>query len=149
MTSPTRSLTEAERAVLRAVMDRLVPPIDDLPGAGAMGLLPEVESMASQHGSFQKALIGLLDGLATEGFAALPGPTQDAAIGVFEKAQPMIFNALLEVVYLAYYGDARVHRRIGWRTGALQPLGFELPPFDEAILDQARRRKPFWRPIEP
>lgn len=148
MTSPTRSLTEAERAVLRAVMDRLVPPIDELPGAGAMGLLPEVETMAGQHASFQQALVGLLDGLAAEGFATLPGPAQDDAIGAFEKAQPVIFNALLEVVYLAYYGDPRVHRRIGWPTGALQPRGFDLPPFDEAILDKTRQRQPFWRPVD-
>jgi len=150
MTAPTRSrfLTETERAVLRAVMDRLVPPIDELPGAGTMGLLPAVEAMAGQHASFHRALVGLLDGLAAEGFATLPGSAQDEAIGIFEKAQPVIFNALLEVVYLAYYGDERVHRRIGWRTGALQPLGFELPPFDETILDKARRRPPFWRPVD-
>lgn len=148
MTAPARSLTEAERAVLRAVMDRLVPPIDELPGAGAMGLLPEVEAMAGKHASFHRALVGLLDGLAADGFASLPGPAQDDAIGAFEKAQPAMFNALLEVVYLAYYGDERVHRRIGWRTGALQPLGFDLPPFDEAILDKTRRRLPFWRQVD-
>jgi len=148
MTSPTRSLTEAERAVLRAVMDRLVPPIDDLSGAGAMGLVPEVEAMTRQHASFHRALIGLLDGLAVEGFATLPGSAQDEAIGAFEKAQPAMFEALLEVVYLAYYADERVHHRIGWPTGALQPRGFELPPFDETILDKARRRAPFWRPVD-
>ena len=148
MTSPTRSLTEAERAVLRAVMDRLVPPIDDLPGAGAMGLAPDVEAMARQHASFHRALLGLLDSLAVEGFATLPGSAQDEAIGAFETAQPTMFNVLLEVVYLAYYADERVHRRIGWPTGALQPRGFELPPFDDAILGKARRRAPFWRPVE-
>jgi hypothetical protein len=148
MTSPTRSLTDTERAVLRAVMDRLVPPINDLPGAGAMGLAPEVEAMTRQHSSFHRALIGLLDGLAVEGFVALPGPVQDDAIGAFENAQPVMFNALLEVVYLAYYGDERVHRRIGWPTGALQPRGFELPPFDEAILDKTRLRQPFWRRVD-
>ena len=148
MTSSTRSLTEAERAVLRIVMDRLVPPIDELPGAGAMGLLAEVEAMARQHASFHRALLGLLDGLAAEGFAMLPDAARDEAIGAFEKAQPATFNALLEVVYLAYYGDERVHHRIGWRTGALQPRGFDLPPFDEAVLDTVRQRQPFWRPVD-
>jgi len=131
MTTTLRSLSDADRTVLRAVMDRLVPPIDELPGAGAMGLVPQVEAMTGRHASFHRALIGLLDDLAAEDFAALPGAAQDAAIGAFEKAQPAIFNALLELVYLAYYADERVHRRIGWRTGPLQPRGFELPPFDE------------------
>jgi hypothetical protein len=130
-------------------MDRLVPAIDELPGAGAMGLLPEVEAMAGRHASFHRALIGLLDGLAAERFATLPAAAQNGAIGAFEEAQPAMFNALLELVYLAYYGDERVHRRIGWRTGPLQPHGFELPPFDEAILDRTRQRRPFWRPVDP
>jgi len=51
------------------------------------------------------------------------------------------------VVYLAYYGDPRVHGRIGWRGGPLQPDGFALPPFDEAILEKTRRRQPFWRRV--
>lgn len=146
-TSATRPLTDTERAVLSAVMDRLVPPIDALPGAGSMGLVPEVEAMSRQHVSFHRALIGLLDSLAVEGFTTLSGSTQDDEIGAFETTQPAMFNALLEVVYLAYYGDERVHRRIGWPTGALQPRGFELPPFDEAILEKARSRQPFWRSI--
>jgi hypothetical protein len=130
-------------------MDRLIPPVDDLPGAGAMGLVPEVEAMTGRHASFHRALVGLLDGLAAEGFAALSGDAQDDAVGTFEKAQPAMFNALLEVVYLAYYADERVHRRIGWRSGPLQPRGFDLPPFDESILDNTRRRPPFWRPVDP
>ena len=147
MTLATRSLSEADRTVLRAVMDRVVPPVEELPGAGTMGLAAEVEAMAGRHSSFHRALIGLLDSLAA-GFTTLPGPAQDDAIGVFESAQPAMFDALLEVVYLAYYGDPRVHRRIGWRTGPLQPRGFDLPPFDEAILDRTRQRQPFWRPVD-
>lgn len=143
-----RALTEADRAVLRAAMDRLVPPVDDLAGAGTMGLGAEVEAMTGQHAAFHRALLDLIDGLTAEGFATLPASAQDDAIGAFETAQPAMFNGLLEVVYLAYYGDERVHRRIGWRTGPLQPLGFTLPPFDEAILETARQRPPFWRPVD-
>src|SRR6185437_8531124 len=69
-----RSLTDAERAVLRAVMDRLVPPIDDLPGAGAMGLLDAVETMARAHPPFHLALLALLGGLPAATFAGLAGP---------------------------------------------------------------------------
>jgi hypothetical protein len=142
-----RSLTDAERAVLRAVMDRLVPPVADLPGAGTMGLLDAVETMAHAHPPFHHALLALLDGLPAAAFAALAGPDQDKAIAAFESAHPAAFSAALEVVYLAYYGDPRVHGRIGWRGGPLQPGGFALPPFDEAILEKARQRQPFWRRV--
>lgn len=148
MTTAIRSLSDADRSVLRAAMDRLVPAVDDLPGAGTMGLAPEIEAMAARHPAFHRALVGLLDSLAAKGFATLAGPAQDDALRALEMAQPLLFNAVLELVYLAYYGAERVHRRIGWRTGPLQPSGFELPPFDEAILDRTRRRRPFWRPVE-
>jgi hypothetical protein len=141
------SLTEAERAALRAIMDRLVPPVDDLPGAGTMGLLAEVETMAARHPPFHRALLRMLEDVAAEAFPAQAGTAQDAAIRAFEQAEPAIFKAVLEVVYLAYYGDERVHRRIGWRTGPVQPRGFTLPPFDGAILDKARQRAPFWRRV--
>src|SRR3569832_2156883 len=49
MSAPARSLDDKEMMVLRGVMDRLVPPIDDLPGAGAMGLAQEVNSLARRH----------------------------------------------------------------------------------------------------
>ena len=126
-------------------MDRLVPPVDDLPGAGTMGLLAEVETMAARHRPFHRALLRMLDDVAADAFPAQAGPAQDSAIRAFEQAEPAVFKTVLEVVYLAYYGDERVHRRIGWRTGPVQPRGFTLPPFDEAILEKARQRAPFWR----
>lgn len=145
MTAEHRPLTDAERSMLQAVMDRLVPAIDDLPGAGTMGLLDAVEAMARAHPPFHLALLALLGGLPAGSFAARTEADQDKAIAHFETAHPTVFNAALEVVYLAYYADPRVHARIGWRTGPLQPGGFSLPPFDETILEKARQRQPFWR----
>jgi hypothetical protein len=139
-----RFLTEAERAAMRAIMDRLVPPVDDLPGAGTMGLLAQVETMAARHRPFHLALLRMLEEVAADAFPQA-GPAQDSAIRAFEQAEPGVFKTVLEVVYLAYYGDERVHRRIGWRSGPVQPRGFTLPPFDEAILETARQRAPFWR----
>ena len=142
--TPLRSLTEAERGAMRAIMDRLVPPVDDLAGAGTMGLLADVETMAARHLPFHRALLRMLEDI-TDAFPAQAGPAQDKAIRAFERAEPAVFKAVLDVVYLAYYGDERVHRHIGWRTGPVQPRGFALPPFDDAILEKARQRAPFWR----
>ena len=147
MTTAKRPLTDLERAVLGAALDRLVPPIDDLPGAGTMGLIPEVEATAGRHAPYCRALLLVLERLVAARFDVLSGEAQDVALSGIEKEHPAIFNALLDVVYLAYYSDPRVQRRIGWPGGALQPRGFPLAPFDEAILETARRRKPLWRPV--
>lgn len=59
-------------ALLSGVMDRLVPPIDNLPGAGAMGLAPEVDALARRHGPYERALDVFLGKLAPHWSAGLP-----------------------------------------------------------------------------
>jgi len=44
-----RTLTEIERQDLSAAMDRLIPPADDRPGAGSMGLAEVVEGFAERN----------------------------------------------------------------------------------------------------
>lgn len=145
--SEKRALTGTERAALAALMDRLVPPVDDLPGAGTMGLLAEIEAMADRHAPYRRALMHIADALGTAAFSGLDGAAQDTAIGQFEQAEPVSFEAVRAMVYLAYYGNERVHRRIGWRGGPLQPHGFTLPPFDELVLETTRKRQPLWRQV--
>jgi hypothetical protein len=151
---PTKqgALTDSDRRNMRVVMDRLIPVVDDLPGAGSMGLLVEIERMASEHERYRRSLVRFLDALTLDmsvqaegGFMALDGERQDEAIREIEGSLGREFANVLEVVYIAYYSQPEVHTRVGWRTGPVQPLGFTLPPFDEVVLDTVRKREPFWR----
>lgn len=151
MSTESNMLTDADRENMRAAMDRLIPPVDDLPGAGAMGLLEGVERMAIQHDRYARSLRKFLDALSDvsagtgPGFIALDPDRQDEAIGAIETSAASDFSNMLEVVYIAYYSRPEVHARIGWRTGPLQPKGFALPAFSESVLEAVRQRKPFWR----
>ncbi len=145
-------LDDARRIILRSVMDRLIPAVDDLPGAGEMGLAAEVERMAGSVPRYGAALSGVLNAFAQDlsakaagGFRGLDGEAQDNAIRVIENSLPARFGEFLEIVYLAYYSDAAVHRRIGWSGRPPQPEGFNLPPFDDSIMENVRKREPFWR----
>ena len=60
-------------------MDRLVPPVDDLPGAGTIGLLADVETMAARHRPFHRALLRMLEYVSPEAF---PAQIRGTACGV-------------------------------------------------------------------
>jgi hypothetical protein len=156
MPTVDRHLTSADRETLRVVLDRLIPLAGELPGAGAMGLAEAVERNAERSQVMRSALISVLDALSLDpglhvagGFQALKPEQQDEAIRTIEVSMPEQFLQLLRLVYAVYYGDPRVHARIGWLSRPPQPEGFELPPFDEAVLEKTRRRQPFWRPVPP
>lgn len=136
----------ANQRSLEAALDRLIPAVDRLPAAGAMGLLADIARMAAAHGHFGHCLQWFGAALAdVADFSARDGAGQDQAISAIEAADPAAFGRLLELVYLAYYSRPDVHARIGWRSGPLQPLGFDLPPFDASRLETTRQRPPFWR----
>ncbi len=148
-------LSEAERALLTAALNRIIPAEGDLPGAGALGVAAVIErtlaiSLALRRlfldGLLQIALTTTRHASGNAAFATLPDKIQDDVLRTVEGAHPAFFAALIDHTYRNYYADARVHRLIGWDSRPPQPLGHHLAPFDPALLERQRARLPFWRP---
>ena len=147
-------LTDADRLVLSAVMDLIVPAVDELPGAGEMGLGKAAEELADEEPKYGMSLQRVVEALSLEpsaraegGFAALDDEQRIAALRVLEANMPAYFDDFVDLVYIVYYSDERVHKRIGWRSGPLQPLGWEIPAWDPSVLETVSKRKPFWRRV--
>ena len=147
-------LTDADRLVLSAVMDLIVPAVDELPGAGEMGLAEAAEELAGKESKYGVSLGRVMEALSLEpsaraegGFAALDEEQRIAALQVLEANMPGYFDDFVDLVYIVYYSDERVHKRIGWRSGPLQPLGWEMPAWDPSVLETVSKRKPFWRKV--
>jgi hypothetical protein len=76
---------------------------------------------------------------------------QIAALKTLEASEPDAFATLILYAYGAYYTDTRVRAVVEQRTGyparPPQPEGYELPPFDERLLEKVKQRPPFWRRV--
>lgn len=157
--SPTPAmLSDEQRALLVAVLDRLVPPRDDLEGggrlagAGGLGVGASIERTLALTPDLRRLF---LDGLAEievtaarqtgSDFGALDATTQEEILRAVEEAQPAFFTALVAHTYRGYYILPEVHAAIGYESRPPQPLGYELAPFREELLTLQRGREPFWR----
>lgn len=151
-------LTPAQHALLAAILNRIIPARDGLPGAGDFDIASVIDRTLAASASLRRLF---LDGLtaidleavqtlnpqATASFVDLAAERQDAVLRAVERALPAFFAALVDHTYRGYYVLPPVHRAIGYDSRPPQPLGHSLPPFDPAVLDVQRRRAPFWRRV--
>ena len=105
--------------------------------------------MSTEHSKYTGVIDKSIDAITSLlGSSGLNYQVTSEVIQQFESSDPELFELLLEIVYTAYYSDTRVHERIGWKSGALQPDGHSMPPWDESVLDIVRKREPFWTRVD-
>ena len=144
-------LTDAQRALLTAALNCLIPAQCDLAGAGDLGVTAFVERAAAELSRGRRRLLDGLAALQLAGlrrgaeFAALDADRQEALLAEI-KDMPAFFGALVSLAYRGYYTDPRVQTAVGFESRPPHPRGHELPVFDAALLERQRQRAPFWRP---
>ncbi len=148
MNSRTYS-AEIDESLLNVLLDRLLPAVGALPAAGQMGLAPEVIRLAGQQDRFWGLFTSAMQLFesAAPGFTKMEDGGQDRAIESFETENRYLFGVIVDIAYIVYYKDPRVHERIGWDGRLPQPDGNVMTPWDESVLDNARKREPFWRKV--
>jgi len=142
--------TNVDQGLLSAILDRLIPAVDDVPAAGHMGLTEEIVRLSGQQDRFQgefESAMSLFDEFSPD-FASLSEVQQDDVIRKYETANSELFTSILTISYIVYYKDERVHKRLGWSGKTPQPDGNEMEPWDESVLDKMRTREPFWRQVD-
>jgi len=134
--------------LLTAALDRVVPPVGDLPGAGGLGLAEEVIKRSAADFRFTEAYAIVIDDLPSPNeFLALDDDGRDDALRNAESSHPDAFGLWLDVVFTVYYMQPEVHQRLNWHGRSPQPEGNTMPPWDESVLDTIRQREPFWRKV--
>jgi len=145
-------LDEPRRALLRAVLNRIVPARTDLPGAGDLDVGRGIERTLAESTRLRRLFLDGLTEVAVTArqqtgaaFDELEATRQTAVLQTVEQDRPAFFVALVEHTYRGYYTLAAVQRAVGFAPRPPQPLGHQLAPFDPALLDMQRQRAPFWR----
>jgi len=134
--------------LLTVAMDRVIPSIEDLPGAGSMGLAQEVIDRSQSDDRWTVALESVLTALpSAKAFNALSGDDQDTALTTAETINLEAFGHLVDIIYTVYYMQPQVHARLNWHGRSPQPDGNQMPPWDESVLANIRTREPVWRQV--
>ena len=138
-----------QEQLLEAIMDRMIPAVGDLPSAGQMGLIDEIVQLATNQKRFENLFHSAIAAFESNNpdFLTSSESVQDGNLKTFESNNPEHFNTIRTIVYIVYYKDSRVHKRIGWDGKPPQPQGYEMDPWDESVLENARKREPFWRKV--
>lgn len=131
--STDHPLTEAERSLLLALLDTLLPASEELgmPSAAELDFDGYLQDQATDLIPTLREALGYFDA----GFPSLPLEGRVEAVSTFSTQQPELFMAVLPRVYDCYYQDNRVRRQIGVVTGAPFPQGNEVMPGDLSLLD--------------
>jgi hypothetical protein len=145
-------LSDAQRQLFVAVLDRIVPAREGLAGAGGLGVDTMIERTLALTPSLRRLF---LEGLTVievagasqsdDGFLALDPAVQEEVLRLVEARAPVFFAALVEHTYRGYYTLPDVQAAIGYPTRPPQPDGQAMPAFREELLTIQRKREPFWR----
>ena len=145
-------LTATQRELLHAVLDRIVPPQGNLPGAGALGLSVFLENVVGRTPDRRRLLN---DGLAQIELAAsrrpggrfeqLDGDERDAVLREVEERDPVFFDLLVRQCYNGYYTNPGVQEMVGHHRP--DPSEYAYQPLNETLLEPQRERPPFWTQV--
>jgi hypothetical protein len=151
---PVSGLPQAERELLRAAMDQIIPAGDGMPAASAVGGLDYLDHLSSQDSDIRADLEGNLTALQQlcrqhqgKGFTAISQEGQLEALKTLEKQQPDTFASLRDYVYESYYTQPQVWKLIGYEFYPTNAAGPKMKPFDESVLAKVKRMPKLYREV--
>ena len=151
MSTSRQVFSPAQRQLLDAALDRIIPPEGSRPGAGSLGIGDYVESVAvGEPGLIRLFVQGLsaIEIAAAErgsgGFSALADEAKDDSLRSVEASHGDFFDQLILHVYSGYYSNLTVFDAIGYSLPSVPSPGARLDLLDETLLEAQRQRPPFW-----
>ena len=148
MTTTTNILSDEQRALMAAILNRIVPARSEMPAAGDLGISEFVESVAAGSAESRRRLLeGLVQvqlAAAERGddFQTLPDDAQTDALRAVESLAPGFFQFLVTQTYRGYYTNETVTELLSYRAPNRED--YDPLPFDESLLEPVRQRGQVW-----
>jgi Gluconate 2-dehydrogenase subunit 3 len=147
-------LAQAERDLLRAAMDQIIPAGDGMPAASAVGGVDYLDRLASQASAIRAELeksLAALQELSSKqlgkDFTALSQEDQLGTLKKLEKQQPETLASLRDYVYESYYTQPQVWKLIGYEFYPTNAAGPKMKPFDESVLAKVKQMPKLYREV--
>lgn len=141
-------LTDAQRATLMDMLDRIIPKDGDMPGAGQIAT-DYVEAAATAAARVVLDTLMATDAAAGsqhgKPFSDVADSAKEAVLKTVEAQDPDVFEEFVSLAYSGYYTNASIIGRLGPDAGTPQPQGLPIAPFDPAIVEKVRDLGPRYR----
>ena len=154
MTQASRVFSTAQRDLLTAVLNRIIPEHGDRPAAGDLGTGEFVENVAANAPVLTRLFVQGLAAIeiaASErdpaGFAGLSNEDKDEALRAVEANRPDFFGELVTQTYNGYYTNDAVYQTIGYNLSSPSEPGAQPELLDVALLETQSQRPPFWTQV--
>ncbi len=152
MSAGPRFLTDEQSRLATAVLDVIIPPEGDLPGAGESGGAQRLDAVLADTPDLRRTILEALQAIdiaaGSCGFLAVEPAARPEILRAVEAAEPDAFTALVRQTFNVYYTSPEVRRAVGFTPENPQPDGFtKARPFDPDLLDGVRQRNRTWRRV--
>jgi hypothetical protein len=138
----------AERALLIPILDALVPPGGNFPGAGTVALdhiLAAAAASPDLDALLCRALHAIGEAAGANHFASMTEDDRETVLRRVEESQPDAFAALVRHTYFGYYGHPTVVTALGLDPTPVQPRGHHPEALEPPDLARVTERGPIYR----
>ena len=148
------SLSTKQSDLLRAVLDRIIPSSERLPGAGEQGVADYINGVVSEYEPLGRLFNYGLEQVAARcesdharPFGDLTTQQRDNVLKKVEAENALFFEELIRHTYNGYYSDPRVIERLGLDPRPPQPRGYHVEAGDVDKTENVVRRGRIYREV--
>ncbi len=139
-----RILTPEQGLLLAAVLNRIIPANEVMPGAGDVGVAHFIDAVLVDAPHLRRHIIGFLTEVEAQGGSSrLSAAELDEMLQRMSQDRKESFDLLLQAANTGYYSEPQVLAAIGWVDSTQSSTRPE--PFDGKLLEGVRKRGPIYR----